>query len=83
MHGKEPCFESWECTEHNMEMMHIGARLENMKHAEVSMLWSWKLFYCDIDMRVCICCVECSSLVCLNFEDDGSIFFFLSIMYKK
>lgn len=44
-----------ECTEHNVEMIHIGAHLEIMKHAEVSMLWtvlSW------LKMQVSICCVE-------------------------
>lgn len=28
----------WECTEHHVEMIHISALLENIKHAEVSML---------------------------------------------
>lgn len=34
-----------------MEMIHISAHLENLTHAEVSMLWTGKIVFCDFEYK--------------------------------
>lgn len=45
-----------ECTEHNMEMIHISAHLENIKHAQVSMLWTGNCLIVTLNARFHLLC---------------------------
>lgn len=58
-----------ECTEHNVEMIHISAYLENTQHAEVSVL-NWKLSNCDLK------CKFLSAVWTVKFEGKSGFFFF-------
>lgn len=62
----------WECTEHNMQIIHISAHLENMKHAGVSVV-NWKLSYCDFKCKF-PSAMQSAPHCCAKFEDTSIIF---------
>lgn len=62
----------WECTEHNMEMMHIRAHLETMKHAAGSMLWTGNCLIVTLKSKF-PSAVQSAPRCSVKFEDKSSI----------